>query len=180
MKLKPGVSGKEVQLALPGKTGVTSLVIDDVRALIAEEQAKMERVGIFGTLTVGFLASAAMAIIGLLVYSYASLRDRLYRFAVLESIGMLRRQIIVQVVLEYSFLAVFGAVGGALIGAVASQLFIPFFRYTGETAIPLPPLIPEISRQPAINLVIAFGAVIVLAEVLTITAALRKHLVRIR
>ena len=50
----------------------------------------MERVGIFGTLTVGFLASAAMAILGLLLYSYASLRDRVYRFSVLHAANKLR------------------------------------------------------------------------------------------
>ena len=179
LKLEPGISGKEVRLALPSKVGVSAPNINDARAVVAEEQGKIERVGIFGTLTVGFLASVAMAIIGLLVYSYASLRDRLYRFVVLQSIGLLRRQIFVQVILEYSFLAIFGAAGGALIGGIASQLFIPFFRYTGERGMPLPPLIPVIARQTAINLVIAFGVVIVLAEVLTIAAALRKQLVRI-
>ena len=57
--------------------------------MIAEERGQMERVGIFGTLTIGFLASATMAIVGLLLYSYASLRDRMYRFSVLHAVGLL-------------------------------------------------------------------------------------------
>ena len=140
----------------------------------------MERVGIFGTLTVGFLASASMAILGLLLYSYASLRDRLYRFSVLHAVGLLHRQIVTQVVMEYTFLAAFGAVAGAIIGMFASRLFVPFFRYTGEKGIPLPPLIPLTADQAMRNLAIIFTIIIVLAEVTTITSALRRRLVRIR
>ncbi len=140
----------------------------------------MERVGIFGTLTIGFLASASMAILGLLLYSYASLHDRVYRFSVLHAVGLLHRQIVTQVVLEYSFLAAFGALAGTLIGMAASRLFVPFFRYTGQKGIPLPPLIPLTADQSMVNLAIIFTLIIVSAEVATITSALRRRLVRIR
>jgi predicted lysophospholipase L1 biosynthesis ABC-type transport system permease subunit len=152
----------------------------DARILIREEGAKFERVGIFGTLTIGFLASALMAILGLLIYSYASLRERMYRFSVLHALGLLHRQIVNQVVLEYSFLAVFGAFTGAFIGIMAARLFIPYFRFIGESGIPLPPLIPLIDNQPMILLAVIFSIVIVSAEMFTITSALRRRLVRIR
>lgn len=140
----------------------------------------MERVGIFGTLTIGFLASAAMAILGLLLYSYASLRDRVYRFSALQAIGLLHSQIVSQVVMEYTFLAAFGALAGTAIGLLASRLFVPYFRVTGERGVPLPPLIPLTSDQSMINLAIIFTVIIVTAEVSTITTALRRKLVRIR
>jgi ABC-type antimicrobial peptide transport system permease subunit len=116
----------------------------------------------------------------LLLYSYASLRDRVYRFSVLHAVGLLHRQIVTQVVMEYTFLAAFGAVAGAIIGMFASRLFVPFFRYTGEKGIPLPPLIPLTADQAMRNLAIIFTIIIVLAEVTTITSALRRRLVRIR
>jgi putative ABC transport system permease protein len=140
----------------------------------------MERVGIFGTLTIGFVASAVMAILGLLLYSYASLRDRVYRFSALHAIGLLHRQIVSQVVMEYTFLAAFGALAGTIIGMLASQLFVPYFRVTGERGIPLPPLIPLTADQSMINLAVIFTVIIVAAEVSTITTALRRKLVRIR
>ncbi len=140
----------------------------------------MERVGIFGTLTIGFLASAAMAILGLLLFSYASLRDRVYRFSVLHAVGLLHRQIVTQVVMEYTFLAAFGALAGALIGMFAARLFVPFFRITGEKGVPLPPLIPLTSDPDMFKLAIIFGVIIVSAEVYTISSALRRKLVRIR
>lgn len=180
LKLTPGTSEAAVRKALPKVVRVVAYTSRDTHVLISQEQGKMERVGIFGTLTVGFLASAAMAILGLLLYSYASLRDRVYRFSVLHAVGLLHRQIVTQVVMEYSFLAAFGALTGTLIGMAASRLFVPFFRYTGEKGTPLPPLIPLTADQSMRNLAILFTLIIVSAEVATITSALRRRLVRIR
>jgi hypothetical protein len=183
LKIEPGASEEAIRKALPGAVGVVPSTGLDARILIANEKAKMERVGIFGTLTIGFLASAAMAILGLLLYSYASLRERVYRFSVLHAVGLLHRQIVIQVVMEYTFLATFGALAGTFIGMFAAQLFVPFFRFTGEKGIPsvsLPPLVPLTSDQSMINLAIIFTIIIVLAEVLTISSALRRKLVRIR
>jgi len=179
-KIEPTASEADIRKALPGTVNLVPSVGQDARILIAEERGQMERVGIFGTLTVGFLASATMAILGLLLYSYASLRDRMYRFSVLHAVGLLHRQIVTQVVMEYTFLAAFGALAGALIGMLASQFFVPYFRVTGEKGIPLPPLIPLTSDQSMANLAIIFTMIIVAAEVSTITSALRRKLVRIR
>jgi putative ABC transport system permease protein len=180
LKMAPSASETEIRKALPSTVNLIPSVGQDAPVLIAQERGQMERVGIFGTLTVGFLASAAMAILGLLLYSYASLRDRMYRFSVLHAVGLLHREIVRQVVMEYSFLAGFGALAGALIGLLASQLFVPYFRVTGEQGIPLPPLIPLTSDQSMANLAIIFTVIILVAEVYTITSALRRKLVRIQ
>jgi putative ABC transport system permease protein len=180
LKISPKAHEADIRKALPSTVNVIASVGQDARVLIAQEQAKMERVGIFGTLTIGFLASASMAILGLLLYSYASLRERMYRFSVLHALGLLHRQIVTQVVMEYTFLATFGALAGAFIGMFASRLFVPFFRYTGERGIPLPPLIPLIANQSMFKLAIIFTVIIVFAEIFTITSALRRKLERIR
>lgn len=180
LKIKPNANEAVIRKALPGAVGVVASAGEDARILIAQERGKMERVGIFGTLTVGFLASAIMAILGLLLYSYASLRERVYRFSVLHAVGLLHRQIVTQVVMEYTFLAAFGALAGTFIGMLAARLFVPFFRVTGEKGIPLPPLIPLTADQSMINLAIIFTMIIVMAEVFTMTSALRQRLVRIR
>jgi len=180
LQIKPSASEAEIRRALPRTLNLVPSVGQDAGILIAEERGQMERVGIFGTLTIGFLASATMAILGLLLYSYASLRDRMYRFSVLHAIGLLHRQIVTQVIMEYSFLAAFGALAGTIIGLLASRLFVPFFRVTAEKGIPLPPLIPLTSGGSMASLAIVFTAIIVAAEVSTIMSALRRRLVRIR
>jgi putative ABC transport system permease protein len=183
LKVKPGTDTGTLLKDIRGKLNITystaTGAVRDTHAMIAEEQSRMERVGIFGTLSIGFLAAAIMAILGLLVYSYASLQERAYRLAVLNAVGLSRNQIMTQVVMEYAFLALFGAVAGAIIGMVTSQLFVPFFRYTGEKGIPLPPLVPIIANNELTILSLAFGLTIVTIEVGSMASILHNRLTQI-
>jgi putative ABC transport system permease protein len=175
LRIQEGTDGQSVFRAVPG-TGVDASRQRDAPALIAEEQAKVERVGVFGTLSVGFLAAVAMAGIGLSLYSYASLRERLFRLAVLRALGLRRRQVVTQVMMEYALLTVCGAAAGAFIGAGASELLAPFFTVTGEEGIPLPPLIPIIAWQDIVYLALVFVVVMVLLGVVLIARAFsRRH-----
>ena len=176
LKLKPGADPKQTLEAIVNTMHISYLVRGNAPELVETEQAKMERVGIFGTLSVGFLATAVMAILSLLIYSYASLQERAYRFAVLHAVGLSRRQIMIQVILEYAFLAAFGAIAGSLIGLGAATLFVPFFRFTGEVGTPLPPLLPLIAGGQLRNLSIAFAVIIVIAEVTTVASTLHSRL----
>jgi hypothetical protein len=83
------------------------------------------------------------------------------------------------VILEYTFLALFGVLAGALIGSAAANLFIPFFRYTGGKEIPLPPLLPVLSGTPLRNLSLFFGLTIISVEIVSMTAILHNRLVQI-
>jgi putative ABC transport system permease protein len=179
LKLEPGADVAEIKKTMVAVTGVQAMNIINVREIIAEEQARQERVGIFGTLSIGFLATAVMAIMGLLIFGYASLQERLYRYAVLHAIGYSRRKIIAHVIMEYSVLGFFGAAAGAVIGIIATRLFIPFFRYTGEQGVPLPPLIPVIAGQEVQSLVIVFAVFVILAQIITILTAFRQQLAKI-
>ena len=179
LKLDPLADTQALAKNITSQLGVHSGQIKDTRAMIAEEQGRMERVGIFGTLSIGFLAAAVMAILGLLVYSYASLQERAYRLAVLNAVGLSKRQIMAQVILEYSFLALFGAFAGAFIGLAAAELFVPFFRYTGESGISLPPLIPIIAGSQLYQLTIIFGLTILIVEVVSMAVILHRRLIQI-
>jgi putative ABC transport system permease protein len=179
LRLAPGTPAAPLLKALPGTLGIGAASFQESAALIASEQGKTERVGIFGTLSIGFLAAAIMAILGLLIYSYASLRDRVYRFGVLNAVGVSRGQIMAQLVLEYAFLVLFGVSLGALIGSASAQLFVPFFRFTGEKGVPLPPLLPVFAEQQVLLLVLAFTGAILLAELLTLALAFRQQLGKI-
>ena len=147
-----------------------------VPTLIDQEQARLERVGIFGTLSVGFLAAAIMALLALLVHSYASLQDRMFQFGVMRAVGVMRAQIIGQISIEYIVLTSYGTVAGAAIGAMASQIFSPFFRITAEVRDPLPPLVPLIARDEIAILALVFAGAIILIEVSVTFQALTQRL----
>lgn len=156
--------------------GIDAIRRNDSKALIDQEKARLERVGIFGTLSIGFLASITLAGLGLLINSYGSMQDRLYRFAVLHAVGVRRRQIIGQVALEYGCLLAYGALAGALAGIVAAELFVPFFRVAGGGQMPLPPLLPLIARDAVWSLTVTFTVVIILIEIGLISRVLYQRL----
>jgi len=175
VQLEDGADGEQVIDQIPKELGVNTRKVQDVNALVNEELAKLERVGVFGTLSVGFLAAVVMAIMGLLIYTYASLQDRLHRLTILRAVGLLRRQISGQVVLEYAFLTAYGSIAGAVIGSVATNMFVPLFRVTAEEGVPLPPLVPIIAEEKVQLMVISFVGLIVALELLVIVRALSRR-----
>ncbi len=141
---------------------------------IVKEQAQVERVGIFGTLTVGFLAAAVLSGIGLLIYNYASLQERLFRFTILRAVGLSLLQVVSQVSIEYMVLMIYSVIGGALIGVWASALFIPFFQAADKNVIRPPTLLPLIAWNDIGRISAVFTVVLVTAQIAVIAAALRK------
>jgi putative ABC transport system permease protein len=148
----------------------------DVWAILHKEQGKMERVGIFGTLSVGFVAATLMAILALLVHSYASLQERLYQFGVMRAIGLKHVQVIGQVVVEYGVLSAYGALVGAAVGLITAQVFAPFFRIPDTAGAPPPPLIPLIEQDASLQLALLFATLMILAELLVLARGLGARL----
>jgi len=175
VRAEPGVDEKEI-LAEVRTTGIETIRELDARSTISEEQAQMERVGVFGTLSVSFVAAALMAALGLLTYSYASLHERLYLFSVLRSIGLKRIQVVGQVALEYAILTAYGAIAGVISGSVAAVLFAPLFRVTGGAGSLLPPLVPVVAQAQIVPLATIFAVLIIGLEILIIASALYRQL----
>jgi ABC-type antimicrobial peptide transport system permease subunit len=175
LKLQPDASGTAV-LDEVLTTGIDTLRENDTQEIILNEQARMERVGVFGTLSVGFLAAAFMAALGLLTYSYSSLHERLFIFSVLRAIGLKRPQIIGQISLEYIILIAYGAIAGVAAGSIAANLFVPLFRVTGEQGMPLPTLLPIIAQDQIWPLALAFAAVMIGLELIVISGAIYQRL----
>jgi putative ABC transport system permease protein len=175
LRLQEGVSGEAV-LEQVITTGVETFRVEDTRGVIADEQAQMERVGVFGTLSVGFLAAAFMAALGLLTYSYSSLHERMFLFSVMRAIGLKRPQILSQVAMEYLILTAYGAAAGVLAGSLAADLFVPLFRVAGEGQALLPALLPIIAQDQILPLVVMFVGVMIVLELITIAAAIYQRL----
>jgi putative ABC transport system permease protein len=175
LRLQPQADGQAVLKTVP-TTGIETLEAEDTGALIAEAKAEMERVGVFGTLSVSFLAAAVMAAVGLLTYSYASLHERLYYFAVLRAVGVRRRQVLGQVFLEYALLTAYGAAAGVFCGMAAAEFFVPLFRVAGERGSFLPPMLPVIAHTEIIYLATAFAGIMILLELIVIAISLYRRL----
>ncbi|MBE0696486.1 MAG: hypothetical protein IH586_06145 [Anaerolineaceae bacterium] len=137
-----------------------------------QEQKEMmdqpERVGLFGILNVGFLATGLMPGIGFILYSYASLRRRFIQLGILQAIGLSVKQLIGYLALE-QFLLMSVAIGcGAVIGLVTSNMFVPFLQVGASRAIPVPPFEVLIGWSESAWLSIAFGLILFMTMLGTI------------
>lgn len=175
LNLAPGASPDDVVESIK-ITGIEGVEVETASEILGSEQAAMERVGVFGTLTVSFLAATLMAGLGLLTYSYASLHERLYQFSVLRAVGLRRREIVAQVGLEYIVLTAYGALAGVACGVLAAYLFVPFFRISVGAGAPLPPLIPIIAENQIAPLAIVFSVVMIFLELIIISSAFYSRL----
>lgn len=119
-----------------------------------------ERVGLFGVINVGFLATGLMPGIGFVLYSYASLRRRFIQLGILQAIGLSVRQLIGYLVSEQFFLMMVAISTGAVIGLVTSMLFVPFLQVGASTGAPVPPFKVLIGWVESGWLSLAFGVVL--------------------
>ena len=115
-----------------------------------------------------------LAGVAFLVYNYASLRERLFRFAILRAVGLSIAQIIGQVTIEYITLLIYGVVGGVATGVWAAHLFIPFFQATDAQVLQPPRLVPLIAWHEVGQIAGAFTIIVLVAQLALIAASMRR------
>jgi putative ABC transport system permease protein len=143
--------------------------------LIGEDRARLERVGIFGNLTVGFLSGSLVAWLGLLIYTFASLTGRLRSFAILRALGLDIKQVLAIVSIEYLLVILYGIIGGAIAGIATSQLFVPFFQFTEDPTVQVPPFLPEIAAEQLAWIILVYVSVLIIAEAVVLVRATRRE-----
>ena len=73
--------------------GVRVLASLDARSIITQEQARPNQSGAFGLLSIGFIASAVLTVLGYLLHSILSFRERFIELGVLRAIGLSAAQL---------------------------------------------------------------------------------------
>lgn len=153
---------------LINKDYVVVRVTGDAMNAVRKSMDQPERVGLFGVLNVGFLATGLMPGIGFVLYSYASLRRRFIQLGILQAVGMSIRQLIGYLALEQSLLMGLAIGSGALIGLVTSNLFVPFLQVGATPGQPIPPFEIMIGWAESAWLSLAFALILILTTLGTI------------
>ena len=135
----------------------------DARTRVAEEQAKPERRGIFGLLSVGFVAAAMLTVMGFLLYSFISFRRRFVELGVMRAIGLSVTQMGAFLAFEQFFLVAIGIVVGMALGTWASSLFIPFLQVGAGPHSQTPPFVVLVAWDNVMIIVAVFAAMFIVA-----------------
>jgi putative ABC transport system permease protein len=145
--------------------GLVVVTARDARETIAAEQTRPERQGLFGLLSVGFIAAAVLTVIGFLVYSVVSFQRRFIELGMLRAIGLSTRQMAAYLAGELAALILTGVTLGAGLGVWASTLFIPYFQVGSDKTALVPPFVVQVAWQQLGVILVIFGAMFIVAVV---------------
>jgi putative ABC transport system permease protein len=157
------------------QAGFIILNFTDTREQIISEQTRPARQGLFGILSVGFLAAAGFTILGFLLYTIFSFRQRYIELGVLRAIGLSNTQMTGFMVCEQLALVAASAIFGTAIGVTASRLFIPFLQVRGGAHPHIPPFIVNIAWGDILHIYAVFGGILLVAVGLTLVMLMRMR-----
>jgi len=155
----------EADYAVLGAEALTGRQLDwkaPTVTILAEQQLP-ERQGLFGLLSVGFAAAAALTVIGFLLYALFSFRRRFIEFGVLRAVGLSGAQMTAFLGWELAFLILSGGVLGTGLGAFVSEFFIPFLQIGVDEASRIPPYAVDIAWSAIFRIYALFGLLFVAA-----------------
>lgn len=148
---------------------------DDARQMILEEQTQPARQGLFGMLSVGFLAAAGLTVLGFLLYAVFSFRQRFIELGVLRAIGLSVGQMAAFLAGEQLALIVTGAVAGTGLGVWASRLFIPFLQVRGGQHPHTPPFVVQVAWGDILQIYSVFGGMLLVGVAVMLVLLIRMR-----
>lgn len=143
---------------------------------MADEQHRPERQGLFGVLSIGFVAAALLTVVGFLLYAFFSFRRRTIELGILRAIGLSVGQMSALLGWELVILIGAGLAVGTAIGAWISRLFIPYLQVGSGPDARVPPFLVEIAWPAVFRIYALFGLLLVIALVVLVALLLRMRI----
>lgn len=127
------------------------------RSTIEQTLVQPQRQGVFGLLSVGFIASALLTVLGFFLYAIFSFRRRMIELGILRAVGLSTGRMMRFIAWELGLLIVSGLALGTLLGVWISQQFIPFLQTGSRQADFVPPYLVEIAWPAVSQIYLLFG-----------------------
>lgn len=143
---------------------------------ISAEQQRPQRQGLFGLLSVGFVASALLTVLGFLLYALFSFRRRFIQIGILRAVGLSLPQLIGMLGWELASLILIGIAVGTGLGTWVSAWFIPYLQVGVEASSRFPPFTVVIDWPAIAQIYMLFGLLFIAALVGLIALLARMHI----
>ncbi len=137
--------------------GAQGVLVDEPLARIQREQNRPERQGLFGFLSIGFVASSLTTMFGFLLYTVFSYKKRYVELGILRALGLSQTGMIISVAWELALLIIIGLTLGLGIGLAVSYLYIPYMQFVSNVAGITPPYLIMISWDEISQIMGLFG-----------------------
>src|SRR5690606_31162274 len=108
--------------------GVYVVSVRDVNSQVVQGRNEPHRMGFFGILSIGFIVSSLVTVLGFILYTFLAMRSRLLHFGALRAVGLSLSQLVTLLGLEQPFSPGLGLGAGTYLGIAATRIFLPFLR----------------------------------------------------
>ncbi len=128
----------------------------DPEETLRQAQAEPGRRGVLGFLSVGFVASIVLTLIGTIIQSTASFRAQSSQLGTLRAMGMSGFAVGIYMILLQSLMAASGILSGTSIGVVTTLLYLPLLDFSGG----LPPYLVRVAWDEIILVYSVFAGIL--------------------
>jgi len=137
LKLKPGASSNAIYQAVNDQKLPVIGITDTMQQLIIAKNDPFQ-MAINGVMSLGFVISILVSLLGYLLYWILSLADRTLQFGILRAMGSSFKQLLGLLCLE-QLLTSGAAIGiGLMTGETVSKWFVPLFQLSFNTSTQVP------------------------------------------
>ncbi len=164
LKMKPGAKTAELYADLEKNNNSISEITNMKEELVKLKNDPL-KLGVNGALTLGFIISLIVCLIGFILYWTLSIRARELQFGIFRAIGIHLRQILGMLAWEQVLTSGTAILAGILIGRAASKLFIPFFQMSYSSYEQVPPFRIIYNTGDHVKLYIIVAAMLVIGFV---------------
>ncbi|GAB4197843.1 MAG: hypothetical protein OHK0022_16480 [Roseiflexaceae bacterium] len=142
--------------------GITLVDVLDAATLIQNEQTQPRRQGLFGILSVGFIAAGLLTLLGFLLSAIITARRRAIELGVLRALGLGGANVAVALVVEQVVLVAAGIGAGTGIGLLAATLVVPLLQVSVGPRPGTPSYPPQIAWDQVTLIYLVFAAALLI------------------
>ena len=175
LALEPGFGPKAVLGAIEAN-GIVFLRVTEQRIAINVGRLDPQRTGILGLLSLTFIVSALLTVLGYTLHTLLTLRQRTPQMGVLRTMGLSSGQLVRLLVTEQAFVVSVSVAAGVAIGALASQLFVPFLQVDIDRLGQTPPFIVQNAWEDVRWIVLVLALMLVAGTAITYALSRRMRL----
>lgn len=118
--------------------------------------------GFNGMLTLGFIITMFVCVIGFLIYWILSIKARTLQFGVFRAMGMSVKHVIGMILCEQGLISLVSILVGVILGGVTSDLFVPMLEMVYSVAEQVPEFVVVASRADYGKIYLIIGVMLAL------------------
>lgn len=162
LKLKPEASLQQIYKSFEEKKLPLVSVVNTAQD-ISDSRKDPFRLALNGAMTLGFVISAGVCLIGFLLYWLLSFSGRTLQFGIYRAMGVTLPQLVGMIALELLLTSGAAVLIGGITGTVTGKLFVPFFQLSfnlSDQALPFRVILQasdELRLYAVVLAMVAFG-----------------------